>query len=78
MLCHFSFYVWEIMHATIKKMNKHIMRLQKEVDDARDRYDAHQRKVRKVCEGKSIVMNSSVIATAWCTLVGPWYSCDLQ
>ena len=33
------------MHATIKKMNKHVMRLQKEVDDARDKYDAYQRKV---------------------------------
>ena len=36
------------MHATIKKMNKHVMRLQKEVEDARDRYDAHQRKVKTV------------------------------
>ena len=39
----FSFFMWEIMHATIKKMNKHVMKLQKEVEDARDKLEAHQR-----------------------------------
>ncbi|XP_064620133.1 nuclear cap-binding protein subunit 1-like [Lineus longissimus] len=41
-----SFYVWEIMHATIKKMNKHVAKLQKEVEDAKDRLEAAQRKLR--------------------------------
>jgi len=35
-----SFYVWEIMHSTIKKMNKHVSKLQKELDEARDKFDA--------------------------------------
>lgn len=43
-----SFYVWEIMHATIKKMNKHVAKLQKEVEDAKDRLEAAQRKVNKL------------------------------
>ena len=30
-------YVWEILHATIRKMNKHVSKLQKEVNDARER-----------------------------------------
>uniref|UniRef100_T1JFR4 MIF4G-like type 2 domain-containing protein n=1 Tax=Strigamia maritima TaxID=126957 RepID=T1JFR4_STRMM len=30
-------YVWEILHLTIRKMNKHVQKLQKEVDDARDK-----------------------------------------
>ncbi|KAG7169403.1 Nuclear cap-binding protein subunit 1-like [Homarus americanus] len=30
-------YIWEIIHATIRKMNKHVGRLQKEVTDARER-----------------------------------------
>ncbi len=57
---HFSFYVWEIMHATIKKMNKHVMRLQKEVDDARDKYDAYQRKVSLIKEILVIVIFACV------------------
>lgn len=34
-------YVWEILHLTIRKMNKHVQKLQKEVDEARE-------KIRKV------------------------------
>ena len=41
-----SFYLWGIMHSTIKKMNKHVIKLQKDVEEARDRYDAAQRRVR--------------------------------
>lgn len=49
-----SFYVWEIMHATIKKMNKHVAKLQKEVEDAKDRLEAAQRKVHKLGLQKDI------------------------
>jgi len=30
-------YVWEILHLTIRKMNKHVHKLQKEVDEAREK-----------------------------------------
>ena len=40
-----SFYVWEIMHSTIKKMNKHVSKLQRDVDDAKDKREAYQRRV---------------------------------
>ncbi|KAK7116077.1 nuclear cap-binding protein subunit 1-like [Littorina saxatilis] len=39
-----SFFVWEILHGTIKKMTKQVNQLQSEVDDARDRLDAAKRK----------------------------------
>nr|CAG4638339.1 EOG090X03JL [Cyclestheria hislopi] len=29
-------YIWEILHLTIRKMNKHVTRLEKELNDARD------------------------------------------
>ena len=38
-----SFYMWEIMHATIKKMNKHVTKLLKEVEEARDKLEASRR-----------------------------------
>lgn len=40
-----SFFVWEILHGTIKKMTKHVDQLQTEVDESRDRLDAAKRKV---------------------------------
>lgn len=30
-------YIWEILHGTIRKMNKHVSRLQREVNEARER-----------------------------------------
>ncbi|XP_029633354.1 nuclear cap-binding protein subunit 1 [Octopus sinensis] len=39
-----SFFVWEIMHSTIKKMMKHVTKLQKEVEDARDKHESAQQK----------------------------------
>ncbi|KAK2168200.1 hypothetical protein LSH36_19g01045 [Paralvinella palmiformis] len=41
-----DFYVWEIMHSTVKKMNKQVQKLQKEVDEARDRREAAHRRTR--------------------------------
>ena len=38
-------YVWEIMHSTINKMSKHVEKLQKEAEEARDRLDAARKKV---------------------------------
>ncbi|KAK2178619.1 hypothetical protein NP493_537g00021 [Ridgeia piscesae] len=39
-----SFYVWEIMHGTIKKMNKQVAKLQKEVEEMKDRLEAAELK----------------------------------
>lgn len=39
-----KFYVWEIMHATIKKMSKQVDKLQQDVEDAKDKLDAAKRK----------------------------------
>lgn len=33
------------MHSTITKMSKHVDKLQKEVDDAKDKLDAYKRRV---------------------------------
>lgn len=41
------FYVWEIMHATIRKMSKQVDKLQQDVEDAKDKLDAAKRKVKK-------------------------------
>jgi len=41
----FRNYVWEIMHSTIRKMSKHVEKLQKEAEEARDLLDAHKKKV---------------------------------
>ena len=38
--------MWEILQSTIRKMIKHVMKLQREVDEAHDRREAAQRKVR--------------------------------
>jgi len=39
-----SFYVWEIMHSTIKKMSRHVDQLQSEVDQAHDKQEEFKRK----------------------------------
>uniref|UniRef100_A0A2D4JUE4 MIF4G-like type 2 domain-containing protein n=2 Tax=Micrurus TaxID=8634 RepID=A0A2D4JUE4_9SAUR len=31
------FYIWEILHSTIRKMNKHVMMIQKELEEAKER-----------------------------------------
>ncbi|XP_074649967.1 nuclear cap-binding protein subunit 1-like [Tubulanus polymorphus] len=41
-----SFYIWDILHTTIKKMNRHVIRLAKELEDARDKIEAAQRKIQ--------------------------------
>lgn len=40
-----SNYVWEIMHSTISKMSKHVEKLQKEAEEARDQLDAVKKKM---------------------------------
>uniref|UniRef100_UPI00358EA7C0 nuclear cap-binding protein subunit 1 isoform X1 n=2 Tax=Myxine glutinosa TaxID=7769 RepID=UPI00358EA7C0 len=37
-------YVWEILHSTVRKMNKHVMKVQIELDDTRDRFERQHRR----------------------------------
>uniref|UniRef100_A0A8C7IMK6 Nuclear cap binding protein subunit 1 n=1 Tax=Oncorhynchus kisutch TaxID=8019 RepID=A0A8C7IMK6_ONCKI len=39
-----SFYVWEILHSTIRKMNKHVQKIQKELEEAKDKLERQQHK----------------------------------
>lgn len=42
------FYVWEILHSTIRKMNKHVQKIQKELDEAKEKLEKqHNKKVEK-------------------------------
>uniref|UniRef100_A0A8C7HR55 Nuclear cap-binding protein subunit 1 n=1 Tax=Oncorhynchus kisutch TaxID=8019 RepID=A0A8C7HR55_ONCKI len=38
------FYVWEILHSTIRKMNKHVQKIQKELEEAKDKLERQQHK----------------------------------
>lgn len=40
--------MWEILHSTIKKMNKQVSRLQKDIEEMQYKLEAHERKVRSV------------------------------
>lgn len=39
-----SFYIWEILHSTIKKMVRQVTKLQKEIEEMKDRLEEHERK----------------------------------
>ena len=42
------FYIWEILHSTIRKMNKHVQKIQKELEEVKARLDKqHNKKVGK-------------------------------
>jgi len=41
-----SFYVWEILHSTVIKMNKQVKQLQKTIENMRDKLKEYERKVR--------------------------------
>ncbi|XP_066576320.1 nuclear cap-binding protein subunit 1 [Amia ocellicauda] len=38
------FYVWEILHSTIRKMNKHVQKIQKELEEAKEKLEKQHRK----------------------------------
>ncbi|ETE65071.1 Nuclear cap-binding protein subunit 1, partial [Ophiophagus hannah] len=38
------FYIWEILHSTIRKMNKHVMMIQKELEEAKERLTKQQKR----------------------------------
>uniref|UniRef100_A0AAR2JQL2 Nuclear cap binding protein subunit 1 n=1 Tax=Pygocentrus nattereri TaxID=42514 RepID=A0AAR2JQL2_PYGNA len=37
-------YMWEILHSTIRKMNKHVQKIQKELEEAKDKLEKQQHK----------------------------------
>lgn len=39
------FYIWEILHSTIRKMNKHVLMIQKDLEDAKARLAKQRRRV---------------------------------
>ncbi|KAM4555378.1 nuclear cap-binding protein subunit 1 isoform 1-T1 [Odontesthes bonariensis] len=40
-------FVWEILHSTIRKMNKHVQKIQKELEEAKDKLEKQQHKRQK-------------------------------
>ncbi|KAL7988539.1 hypothetical protein Chor_007458 [Crotalus horridus] len=38
------FYIWEILHSTIRKMNKHVMMIQKELEEAKEKLAKQQKR----------------------------------
>lgn len=36
--------MWEILHSTIRKMNKHVQKIQKELDEAKEKLEKQQNK----------------------------------
>ncbi|XP_062405532.1 nuclear cap-binding protein subunit 1 [Sardina pilchardus] len=38
------FYMWEILHSTLRKMNKHVQKVQKELEEAKDKLEKQQHK----------------------------------
>uniref|UniRef100_A0A4W3HJM5 Nuclear cap binding protein subunit 1 n=1 Tax=Callorhinchus milii TaxID=7868 RepID=A0A4W3HJM5_CALMI len=39
-------YVWEILHSTIRKMNKHVLKVQKELDETKDKLDKQHKRMK--------------------------------
>ncbi|XP_034454976.1 nuclear cap-binding protein subunit 1 isoform X2 [Hippoglossus hippoglossus] len=40
-------FTWEILHSTIRKMNKHVQKIQKELEEAKDKLEKQQHKRQK-------------------------------
>lgn len=37
-------YIWEILHSTIRKMDKHVQKIQQELEEAKDKLEKQQHK----------------------------------
>lgn len=47
-LCAFPrFYIWEILHSTIRKMNKHVLKIHKELEETKARLARQHKRVSK-------------------------------
>ncbi|XP_028314947.1 nuclear cap-binding protein subunit 1-like [Gouania willdenowi] len=53
-------FIWEILHSTIRKMNKHVQKIQKELEEAKDKLEEQQHKRTRRAEVK--------VALPWATV----------
>lgn len=44
----FRLFVWEILHSTIRKMNKHVLKIQKELEEAKEKLARQHKRVSRV------------------------------
>ncbi|XP_061747528.1 nuclear cap-binding protein subunit 1 isoform X2 [Nerophis ophidion] len=51
-------YIWEILHSTIRKMNKHVQKIQKELEEAKDKLEKQQHKRRDSGDDEDMEKNS--------------------
>lgn len=40
----FRLFIWEILHSTIRKMDKHVQKIQQELEGAKDKLEKQQHK----------------------------------
>lgn len=51
-----SFYIWEILHSTIRKMVRQVTKLQKEIEEMKDRLEELERKVSAHDSVRSLIV----------------------
>ncbi|XP_013882779.1 nuclear cap-binding protein subunit 1 [Austrofundulus limnaeus] len=51
-------FVWEILHSTIRKMNKHVQKIQKELEESKDKLEKQQHKRRDSGDDEDMEKNS--------------------
>lgn len=51
-------YIWEILHSTIRKMNKHVQKIQKELEEIKDKLEKQQHKRRDSGDDEDMDKNS--------------------
>ncbi|XP_054453651.1 nuclear cap-binding protein subunit 1 [Anoplopoma fimbria] len=51
-------FVWEILHSTIRKMNKHVQKIQQELEEAKDKLDKQQHKKKDSGDDEEMDKNS--------------------
>uniref|UniRef100_A0A3B3CLT7 Nuclear cap binding protein subunit 1 n=1 Tax=Oryzias melastigma TaxID=30732 RepID=A0A3B3CLT7_ORYME len=51
-------FIWEILHSTIRKMNKHVQKIQKELEEAKEKLEKQQNKRRDSGEDEDMEKNS--------------------
>ncbi|KAM4555379.1 nuclear cap-binding protein subunit 1 isoform 2-T2 [Odontesthes bonariensis] len=51
-------FVWEILHSTIRKMNKHVQKIQKELEEAKDKLEKQQHKRKDSGDDEDMEKNS--------------------
>ncbi|XP_070692706.1 nuclear cap-binding protein subunit 1 isoform X2 [Pempheris klunzingeri] len=51
-------FIWEILHSTIRKMNKHVQKIQKELEEAKDKLEKQQHKRKDSGDDEEMDKNS--------------------